>query len=64
MMWSARCQGRCPNVFYVAAGLIVDSRDNYVPYVLSTGGQMYSKTYDTIRLLRELGTGYLYCFGR
>jgi Cu+-exporting ATPase len=48
-------KGRCPNVFYIAAGLIVDSRENVVPYVLSTGGQMYSDTFVTVKLLRELG---------
>jgi soluble P-type ATPase len=49
-------KGRCPNVFYLAAGLVVDSQDNIVPYVLSTGGQMYSKTSAAIKLLREIGT--------
>ncbi|SFM68822.1 HAD family hydrolase [Methanolobus profundi] len=49
-------RGRCPHVFYIAAGLIVDSQENVVPYVLSTGGQMYSSTSDTVRALRELGT--------
>ncbi|MDG6243912.1 MAG: HAD family hydrolase [Methanolobus sp.] len=46
---------RCPHIFYIAAGLIVDSRENKVPYVLSTGGQMYSKTYEAIVSLREMG---------
>lgn len=49
-------KGRCPNVFYLAAGLVVDSQDNIVPYVLSTGGQVYSKTSAAIKFLRELGT--------
>ncbi|WP_340820144.1 HAD family hydrolase [Methanolobus sp. WCC4] len=48
-------RGRCPHVFYLAAGLIVDSREDMVPYVLSTGGQVYSNTSETIRILRELG---------
>ncbi|WP_407355055.1 HAD family hydrolase [Methanolobus sp. WCC5] len=46
---------RCPNIFYIAAGLIVDSRDDMVPYVLSTGGQMYSRTSEAIVFLREMG---------
>lgn len=46
---------RCPNVFYIASGFIVDSREKLVSYVLSTGGQMYSKTAVTIKLLKELG---------
>ncbi len=49
-------KGRCPNVFYIAAGLVVDSQENLVPYVLSTGGQMYSKTSVAVKLLKELGT--------
>ena len=49
-------RGRCPNVFYIAAGLIVDSQENIVPYVLSTGGQVYSSTSETVRTLRDLGT--------
>ncbi|MDY0385910.1 MAG: HAD family hydrolase [Methanolobus sp.] len=49
-------KGRCPNVFYVASGLIVNSQEKQVPYVLSTGGQMYPKTSVTIKLLKELGT--------
>jgi Soluble P-type ATPase len=48
-------KGRCPHVFYLAAGLVVDSQENIVPYVLSTGGQMYSKTSVAIKHLRELG---------
>ena len=48
-------KGRCPNVFYLAAGLVVDSRQNIVPYVLSTGGQMYSKTSAAITHLRDFG---------
>ncbi len=48
-------KGRCPNVFYLAAGLVVDSTDRLVPYVLSTGGQMYSGTATTVDILREMG---------
>lgn len=48
-------RNRCPAIFYLAAGLIVDSRENSVPYVLSTGGQMYSETSGTIKSLREMG---------
>ncbi len=48
-------KGRCPDIYYIAAGLVVDSSDKIVPYVLSTGGQAYSRTSETIGLLRDMG---------
>lgn len=45
---------RCPNIFYLAAGLIVDSEARRVPYVLSTGGQVFSTTLQTIKTLHAL----------
>ncbi|MCQ6961769.1 potassium ABC transporter ATPase [Methanolobus chelungpuianus] len=48
-------RGRCPDVFYLAAGIIVDVQEGTVPYVLSTGGRMYSDTPLTIKQLREMG---------
>ena len=48
-------KGRCPEISYLAAGLVVDSQEDMVPYVLSTGGKMYSSTLETIKTVRELG---------
>lgn len=48
-------RGRCPDVFYLAAGIIVDVEEDIVPYVLSTGGRMYSSTLVTIGQLRGMG---------
>jgi Cu+-exporting ATPase len=48
-------RGRCPDVFYLAAGIIVDAQEGTVPYVLSTGGRMYSTTPLTISQLRSMG---------
>lgn len=48
-------RGHCPDTFYLAAGIIVDAQENVVPYVLSTGGRMYSDTPATIRLLQDMG---------
>lgn len=48
-------RGRCPDVFYLAAGIIVDTEESTVPYVLSTGGRMYSKTPATITELKRMG---------
>jgi Cu+-exporting ATPase len=44
----------CPNVFYLAAGLIVDSEARNVPYVLSTGGHVFSTTLQTIQALHAM----------
>jgi soluble P-type ATPase len=45
---------RCPNIFYLATGLIVDSESRSIPYVLSTGGQVFSTTLQTVRTLHAL----------
>ncbi|HWR25447.1 MAG TPA: HAD family hydrolase [Methanosarcina sp.] len=45
---------RCPDSIYLAAGLIVDSEAKKVPYVLSTGGQVFGKTLQTIQLLHSM----------
>jgi soluble P-type ATPase len=45
---------RCPNIFYLAAGLIVDSEARSVPYILSTGGQVFSTTLQTVQTLHDM----------
>jgi Cu+-exporting ATPase len=45
---------RCPNSIYLAAGLIVDSEAQRIPYVLSTGGQVFAKTVQTIQILHNM----------
>ena len=45
---------RCPDIFYRAAGLIIDSEARCVPYVLSTGGQVFSTTLQTVRTLHAM----------
>lgn len=44
----------CPNVFYLAAGLIVDSQARSVPYILSTGGHVFSTTLQTVQALHSM----------
>ncbi len=44
----------CPNIFYLAAGLIIDSDAREVPYVLSTGGQVFDTTLETVLSLRAM----------
>ncbi|MBP1909697.1 HAD family hydrolase [Methanolobus bombayensis] len=48
-------KGRCPDVFYVAAGLVVDSQENLIPYVLSTGGRLYSQSSEAVNIIRDMG---------
>jgi Cu+-exporting ATPase len=45
---------RCPDIFYLAAGLIIDSEARSVPYVLSTGGHVFSTTLQTIQILHAM----------
>ena len=45
---------RCPDIFYRASGLIVDSEARSVPYVLSTGGQVFSTTLQTVQTLHAM----------
>jgi soluble P-type ATPase len=45
---------RCPNIFHIAAGLIVDSEARSIPYVLSTGGQVFSTTLQTVQILHAM----------
>jgi Cu+-exporting ATPase len=44
----------CPDSIYLAAGLIIDSEAGKIPYVLSTGGHVFSKTLQTIQLLHAM----------
>ncbi|MDI9394992.1 MAG: HAD family hydrolase [Euryarchaeota archaeon] len=46
---------RCPDSIYLAAGMIVDSEARRIPYVLSTGGQVFSKTLETAQILQAMG---------
>ncbi len=48
-------KARCPHIYYLASGIIVDIQEYKVIYVLSTGGQIYSSTPRTIRHLQDIG---------
>lgn len=47
--------GQCPNIFYLALGVIVDSQSGTVPYVLSTGGRVFKNTPKTFKILEDRG---------
>lgn len=46
---------RCPERYYIAAALIVDRETQFIPYVLSTAGKLYSNASKTIELLHCRG---------
>ncbi len=47
--------GQCPNMFYLAVGIIVDSQNGTIPYVLSTGGRVFKNTPKTVKTLGKYG---------
>jgi Cu+-exporting ATPase len=52
-----RVKTRCPNIFYLACGLIVDVVEQSVTYVVSTGGRLYPESKDTLQALHQRGAG-------
>ncbi len=46
---------RCKNIFYMGVGLIVDVDTNSIPYVICTGGKIYSSSCSVIQTLTERG---------
>jgi Cu+-exporting ATPase len=52
-----RVKTRCPNIFYLACGLIVDIVEQSVTYVVSTGGRLYPESRDTLQTLHQKGAG-------
>lgn len=48
---------RCKNIFYMGVGLIIDVEEKRIPYVICTGGKIYSNTCSVIQALTEKGIG-------
>ncbi len=48
-------KSRCPNIFYIAVGVIVDRDSHSVVYSVSTGGRLYHDTTEAIRELKKRG---------
>ena len=53
----AAVKKKCKNIFYMGVGLIIDVDTNSIPYVICTGGKVYSNTPEVIRTLNEMGIG-------
>lgn len=44
---------KCKNIFYMGVGLIIDIETKSIPYVICTGGKMYSNTPHVIKTLHD-----------
>ena len=51
----ATVRQRCKNIFYVGVGLIIDVGTKSIPYVVCTGGKIYSNSCSVIQTLTERG---------
>ncbi len=49
----AAVRKRCRDIFYMGVGLIIDVKGNNIPYVICTGGKVYSNTPFVINALNE-----------
>lgn len=49
----AAVKRRCPGIFYMGVGLIIDVDRRNIPYVICTGGRVYSNTPYVISALNE-----------
>jgi Cu+-exporting ATPase len=48
---------KCKDIFYLGVGLVIDTELNSIPYVVCTGGKIYSSACDVIQKLSEKGMG-------
>lgn len=53
----AAVRRKCRNIFYLGVGLIIDIETASIPYVICTGGKVYSKSTQVIKTLNEKGIG-------
>ncbi len=50
----AAVKKRCKNIFYMGVGLIIDIEKKNIPYVICTGGKVYSNTSLVIKALGQM----------
>jgi soluble P-type ATPase len=53
----AAVKKRCRDIFYMGVGLIIDVDRKNIPYVICTGGKIYSNSCSVIQALTERGIG-------
>src|SRR5659263_334500 len=51
----ATVKQRCKNIFYMGVGLIIDVGTKSIPYVVCTGGKIYSNSCSVMQTLTERG---------
>ncbi|HEX7627661.1 MAG TPA: HAD family hydrolase [Candidatus Methanoperedens sp.] len=51
----AAVKQKCKNIFYMGVGLIIDVEEKSIPYVVCTGGKIYSNSCNVIQALTEKG---------
>jgi soluble P-type ATPase len=51
----AEVKQKCKNIFYMGVGLIIDVETKSIPYVICTGGKIYSNSCSVIQTLTERG---------
>lgn len=51
----AAVRKKCKNIFYMGVGLIIDMETKSIPYVICTGGRIYSGSCHVIQALTEKG---------
>ncbi|CAG0956977.1 Zinc-transporting ATPase [Methanosarcinales archaeon] len=51
----AAVKQRCKNIFYMGVGLIIDVETRSIPYVICTGGKIYSSSCSVIQTLTDQG---------
>ena len=50
-------RNKCKNIFYMGVGLVIDIEEKNIPYVICTGGKVYSDTSFVIKTLLERQIG-------
>jgi Cu+-exporting ATPase len=51
----AAVKQKCKNIFYLGVGLIIDIEERNIPYVVCTGGKIYSNSCSVVQMLTEKG---------
>jgi soluble P-type ATPase len=59
----ASVKQKCKDIFYMGVGLVIDTELKSIPYVVCTGGKIYSNTCYVIQKLSEKGIGIFIASG-
>lgn len=59
----AAVKKKCRNIFYMGVGLVIDVEEKGIPYVVCTGGKIYSNSCSVIQTLTQEGIGVFIASG-